>query len=63
KICKPAIKGEFQGVISFIREAVKVIPEVKVTVVKIPGINIEKCEKIAEDLGVELRVRDFDMVG
>ena len=63
KICKPAIKGAFQGVISFIREAVKIIPEVKVTVVKIPGINIEKCEKIAEDLGVELRVRDFDMVG
>lgn len=63
KICKPAIKGAFQGVISFIREAVKVIPEVKVTVVKIPGINIEKCRKIAEELSVELRVRDFDMVG
>ena len=63
KICKPAIKGAFQGVISFIREAVNVIPEVKVTVVKIPGINIEKCRKIAEELGVELRVRDFDMVG
>jgi TatD DNase family protein len=63
KVCKPAIKGAFQGVISFIREAVKVIPEVKATVVKIPGINIEKCRKIAEELNVELRVRDFDMVG
>ena len=63
KICKPAIKGAFQGVISFIREAVNVIPEVKATVVKIPGINIEKCRKIAEEIGVELRVREFDMVG
>jgi TatD DNase family protein len=63
KICKPAIKGAFQGVISFIREAVKVIPEVKVTVVKIPGVDIERCGKIAEELGVELRIRDFDMVG
>lgn len=63
KICKPAIKGAYEGVLSFVREAVKVIPEVKVTVVKIPGVNIEKCEKIAGDLGVELRVREFDMVG
>jgi TatD DNase family protein len=63
KICKPSIKGAYEGVISFVREAVKVIPQVKVTVVKIPGVNIEKCEKIAGDLGVELRVRNFDMVG
>jgi TatD DNase family protein len=63
KICRPSIKGSFEGVLSFIREAAKVIPEVKATVVKIPGVNIEKCRKIAEELGVELRVRDFDMVG
>ncbi len=63
KICRPSIKGSYEGVISFIREAVKVIPEVKATVVKIPGVNIEKCRKIAEELGAELRIRDFNMVG
>lgn len=63
KICRPSIKGSYEGVISFIREAVKVIPEVKATVVKIPGVNIEKCRRIAEELGAELRIRDFDMVG
>ncbi|RJQ50141.1 MAG: YchF/TatD family DNA exonuclease [Nitrospiraceae bacterium] len=63
KICRPAIKGSYEGVLSFIREAVKIIPEVKVTIVKIPGVNVEKCRIIAEGLGVELRVRDFDMVG
>ncbi|MBI5407955.1 MAG: YchF/TatD family DNA exonuclease [Nitrospirae bacterium] len=63
KICRPSIKGAFKGVISFIKEAVKVIPEVKVTVVDIPGIDINKCRKLAEELGVELRVREFDMVG
>ncbi|RJQ50451.1 MAG: YchF/TatD family DNA exonuclease [Nitrospiraceae bacterium] len=63
KICKPAVKGAFEGVISFIKEAVKVIPEVKATIVKIPGVNVEKCRKIADDLGVELRIREFDMVG
>jgi len=63
KICKPAVKGAFRGVIAFIKEAVKVIPEVKVTVVKIPGIDIEKCRAVAKDLGVELRVRSFNVVG
>lgn len=63
KICKPAVKGAFEGVLSFIREAAKVIPDVKATVVRIPGVNIEKCREIAKGLGVELRVRDFDMVG
>jgi TatD DNase family protein len=63
KTCKPSIKGAYEGVISFLKEAVKVIPEVKATVVKVPGINIEKCRKVAEEIGVELRVREFDMVG
>ncbi|MBI4848424.1 MAG: YchF/TatD family DNA exonuclease [Nitrospirae bacterium] len=63
KICKPSIKDAFKGVISFVKEAVKIIPEVKVTIVKIPGIDIDKCAKLAEELGVELRIRDFDMVG
>jgi TatD DNase family protein len=63
KTCKPSIKGAYEGVISFLKEAVKVIPEVKATVVKIPGINIEKCRTVAEEIGVELRVREFDMVG
>jgi TatD DNase family protein len=63
KICRPSIKGAYRGVISFIQEALKVIPDVKVTVVKVPGINIEKCREVAKDLGVELRVRNFNVVG
>lgn len=63
KICRPAVKGAYKGVISFIREAVKVIPDVKVTVVEIPGVDVEKCRAVAKDLGVELRVRSFNVVG
>jgi TatD DNase family protein len=63
KICKPLIKGAFNGVISFIKEAKRYIPEVKITVVKIPQIDIKKCHAIAKDLGVELRIRKFDVVG
>ncbi|MBI5025967.1 MAG: radical SAM protein, partial [Nitrospirae bacterium] len=63
KICMPAYKGAFQGVISFIKEAKKYIPEVEVTVVTVPEVDIEKCKVIAQELGVKLRVRRLDVVG
>jgi TatD DNase family protein len=62
-ICKPIFKNAFQAVISFIKEAKKYIPEVKITIVEIPEIDIEKCRDIARELGVELRVRKFNVVG
>lgn len=63
RICKPTFKNAFQGVLSFIKEARKYIPEVRVTVVTVKGVDIEKCRKIAEDLGVDFRVRKLDVVG
>lgn len=63
RICKPTIKGAFKGVISFIKEAKKVVPEIKITVVEIPEIDIDKCKTIAKDLGVEMKVRKFNVVG
>lgn len=62
-ICKPVFKNAFQAVISFIKEAKKYIPEVKVTIVDIPEIDVEKCRAIADELGVELRIRKFNDVG
>lgn len=62
-MCKPVFKNAFQAVISFIKEAKKYIPEVKITVVEIPEIDIDRCRSIAEKLGVELRVRKFNVVG
>lgn len=62
-ICKPVFKNTFQAVISFIKEAKKYISEVKITVVDISEIDIEKCKSIAEELGVELRIRKFNVVG
>jgi len=32
------------------------------TVVDIPEIDIDKCRAIAEELGLELRVREFNAV-
>jgi len=63
KICMPAYKEAFQGAISFIKEAKKYIPEVEVTVVTVPEVDIEKCKVIAQELGVRLRARRLDVVG
>ena len=62
-ICKPTFENAFQGVLSFIKEARKYIPEVRVTVVTVKGVDIEKSRKLAEDLGVDFRVRKLDVVG
>jgi TatD DNase family protein len=63
RLCRPAFKNAFSGVLDFIREAKKYIPQVQVTVVTLEGVDVEKCRKIAEDLGVGFKVREFDVVG
>lgn len=63
KICKPIFKDAFNGVISFIKEAKKNIPEVTVTVVTVKDVDVQKCKEIAEKLGVRFRVRKLDVVG
>jgi TatD DNase family protein len=63
KICRPSFKNAFREILSFIKEAGKYIPEVKITVVTLEGVDVEKCRKIAEDLGVGFRVRELDIVG
>jgi len=63
KVCRPILKDSFQGMLNFVREAKKVIPDIRLTVVKIPQINIKKCEALAKELGVPLSVRKFNVVG
>jgi TatD DNase family protein len=63
RICRPSFKNAFRGVVDFISEAKKYIPHVQVTVVNLEGVDIEKCRKIAQDLGVGFRVRKLDVVG
>jgi TatD DNase family protein len=63
RICKPSFKNAYKEILFFIKEAKKFIPEVRITVVTVEGINIDKCRQIAEDLGVGFRVRKLDVVG
>ncbi|MDK2948699.1 MAG: hypothetical protein PWQ63_1859 [Methanolobus sp.] len=56
-ICKPTYKNSYQTVLDFAKEAVKAGIKTRMTVVGQDGIDIDKCEKIATDIGATFRVR------
>jgi TatD DNase family protein len=53
----------YEAVKEFIREATKYIPDVTATVVSAPGVDVEACRKIVDELGARYRVRELDVVG
>jgi TatD DNase family protein len=53
----------YDAVKDFIREAKKFIPDVTATVVSAPGVDIEACRGIVDELGVRFRVREYNVVG
>jgi TatD DNase family protein len=53
----------YEAVKDFLKEAKKVIPSVTATAVTLPGIDVEACRRIAEELGVEFRDREYNEVG
>ncbi|ABO50272.1 Radical SAM domain protein [Desulforamulus reducens MI-1] len=58
EICRPA-DGEnaYFSMLEFARKCVGVIPRVILSVVEWPGVDIEACETIAQNLGTEFRLR------
>ncbi len=64
EICKPVF-GEkaYPALIQFIKDAKQVIPNVQVSIVEIPGVDVEKCKQIAQELGVDFRVRKYNVLG
>lgn len=64
QICNtPFGEAGFEAVCTFIREAQQCIPQVVASAVTIPGIDIEACQRLAESLGAEFRIREFAEVG
>jgi TatD DNase family protein len=63
KICRPAMKNAYAEVLRFIRQAREYIPDVQATVVELEGVDVEKCRKIAAELGAAFRIRKLDVVG
>ena len=58
RICRPTRgAGVFDHVLSFIRECRKAGLEVTASVVDVPGVDLERVEALARELGVPLRVR------
>jgi TatD DNase family protein len=63
RICGPAFPDAFNAVIRFVRDVKETVPDVQITVVNMPGVDIAKCRAIAEQLGTAFRVRELDVVG
>ena len=64
RIC-PSKYGDkaYFAVLDFIKDAKYYIPDVTASVVTIPGVDVEKCRGIVEDLGVKFKPRIYGKVG
>ena len=60
EITRPQFENAFEGMLAFAQECGKQIPKVKMTVVDVlKPEEIEASRKLAESVGVELRVRKY----
>jgi len=63
KLCHSEYDDPYPALISFIKKARDYIPDVMISIVGMPGIDVEACRKIADDLEVRFRVREYNNVG
>jgi TatD DNase family protein len=64
-VCRPRLGDKaYESLKEFVISAKRHVPEVTVTVLDMPGVDIEACRKVAdEELGVPLKVREYNVVG
>ncbi|MBE0597526.1 MAG: YchF/TatD family DNA exonuclease [Desulfuromonadales bacterium] len=64
RLCQSSFGEDgYPAVREFLREAKKHIPTVTATAVAIPGIDMQGCRQVAQELGVEFREREYNEVG
>jgi TatD DNase family protein len=56
-------ENTFEKVLDFARECKRLLPKTVLTVLDMPGVDLKRCERIARQLGVELRIRHYNKVG
>lgn len=63
RLCRPGVAGAYPALLAFLRRARECLPEVTATVVAVPGLDVEACRRVAQELGVGFRVREYNEVG
>ncbi|MBI5074713.1 MAG: YchF/TatD family DNA exonuclease [Nitrospirae bacterium] len=63
RICRPYFPDAYEEVVRFTRRIKEAVPDVQVTVVNLPEVDLIKCEELAKELGARFRVRELDVVG
>ncbi len=64
QLCKSEFgENAFEKVIDFAKECKKLLPKTVLTFLDMPEVDLKRCEKIAKELGVELRIRHYNKVG
>lgn len=62
--CKPQLKGSFEAMLDFLKQAPDYIPDVTATAINgLEGVDIDKCKALAQELGIKFRQRELDIVG
>ena len=57
ELCRPIYDNSYQAMLDFTKEARDAGIQTRMTVVGVPEIDIEKCERIAHDIGADFHVR------
>jgi len=64
ELCSPSFGDRaYPSLLAFTRQARDFIPEVTLSVVDVPGLDVEACRQIARELGVKFRVRGYNDLG
>jgi TatD DNase family protein len=56
-------ESAFPAAIEFVREAREHVPEVEITALDLPDVDIQKARRLAEELGTKFRLRHYNEVG
>ena len=62
--CQPTLPGSFEAMLAFLAEAPKHISQVTATALEgLEGVDIDACEKLAQERGVTFKKRTLGRVG